>query len=434
MSAQNQQSAEEGKIRILGYALPPEAKGQKPLTHDGGTFELCDVAFGSKESFLDYDGVVTFAGVFEQIDHDTWDDVYPRCKSEAELGLRERQFYTLMGAAKPVVFLVPWIHTFSGSGGDVATVDLFRRLISHLGIEWGSFSAPEPALTTDVPEFQDYMRQFGAGYAFFKIPEKWSQDVRLISAKRRSVFGFSILDKAFFLPSVTPNSHAQAVQIAMAAVEAVIAYRGRVSKALPKWTHDFKFTAEVELRKQAQDLRERLCETDAAVDTYSRFKGVLCYQSEPLVDLVFEMLRTFFGIALMRGEGFVDDATLLDESGKTVAVFEIKGVKADFGRADINQVDDHRERLRLSNNTPGVLIMNTRMSAHSIRGKDKAPHPDIIEKAVAERVLLIRTLDLIRLADQAEQGTYPPEGLREAMLGDGGWLKVDDDGAQVVKR
>ena len=159
----------------------------------------------------------------------------------------------------------------------------------------------------------------------------------------------------------------------------------------------------------------------------------MCYQSDPLVEVVRKMLDHFFGIALTIDDKCIEDATLLDGEGTTQAVVEIKGVKGNFTRANVNQVDSHRERLKLPPTTPGILIMNTLMGVGSLQEKNQAPHPDIIQKAAADHVLLIRTLDLLRYADGIEQGNLTKEAFRNTILTESGWLKVENNIAEVVK-
>ena len=107
------------------------------------------------------------------------------------------------------------------------------------------------------------------------------------------------------------------------------------------------------------------------IDSYARFKAALCYRSDPLVEVVRDVLAHFFKIQLTIDDKCVEDATLEAENGAVVAVFEIKGVNGSFTRANINQVDSHRERLGVSPDTPGILIMNTMMSANSLAMKDE---------------------------------------------------------------
>ena len=113
-------------------------------------------------------------------------------------------------------------------------------------------------------------------------------------------------------------------------------------------------------------------------------------------------------------------------------VIEIKGVNGSFTRDNVNQVDSHRERLKLPPNTPGLLIMNTKMTAESLGDKDEAPHADIIQKAVQDNVLLIRTLDLLRIADLVESETIAKDEFRSTIIGKSGWLRTDNGVPTVV--
>ena len=195
----------------------------------------------------------------------------------------------------------------------------------------------------------------------------------------------------------------------------------------------FRFRPRIGTAAQATDLHCQLVQIEGQIDSYISLKGALAYQSDPLVEVIRDLLDRFFGISLTIDEKFIEDATLRDIDGNIQAVFEIKGVKGNFARANVNQVDSHRERLNMLASVPGVLIMNTFMGVNSLQEKDQAPHPDIIKKAVADRVLLIRTLDLLRYADGIEKGTLTKDDLTKVILTEAGWLKVENDKAQVVK-
>ena len=139
------------------------------------------------------------------------------------------------------------------------------------------------------------------------------------------------------------------------------------------------------------------------------------------------------GIELQIDDKCIEDATLRDDKGEVIAVLEIKGVKGNFSRNHVNQIDSHRERLALAPTTPGILVVNTMMSAESLDDKDARPHPDIVFKAKADNVLLIRTLDVIRYANAVERKILTAKSFRTHLLESTGWLHVEVDGASVVE-
>ena len=146
-----------------------------------------------------------------------------------------------------------------------------------------------------------------------------------------------------------------------------------------------------------------------------------------------DLLEGVFGLQISREDRKIEDARIVGEHDETLAVIEIKGDNGTFKRADINQVDNHRERNGLTQETPGLLIINTMMKATSLVEKEDPPHHNMIEKAVADNVLLVRTLDLLRCADQVDHRKTSKEAIRKLLLSGGGWLKAEQDAVQVVK-
>jgi hypothetical protein len=418
-------------LRYLAYALPRGSRDtdSRVLKHEG--FELHDEPIRSSISFLDFDGIVILAGAFEQAR-----DGIPLemvCIARADLDLRQREFFTAFRGGKTIIFLVSHLPQTVGYSEVESDCDLFRGVAASFAVPWECRKTPFPAVESAVPEFREFVSRYGAGYVVLDIQEEQRDWAKPVCVANKQVYGIVVGDRMFFLPCAVPQTHDQIVKIAGAAVTAVIAYRRRMSMEMPEWTAEFAFSRESALRAQASDLHTQIAQLEGQIDSYISFKGALAYQSNPLVEVVARLLSHFFGISLTIDEKCVEDATLQNSEGAIEAVFEIKGVKGHFTRANVNQVDSHRERLALPSSIPGVLIMNTLMGAPSLQEKDQPPHPDIIQKAVADGVLLIRTLDLLRYADGVERGVLAKDDFKDAILTESGWLKVENEEAQVVK-
>jgi hypothetical protein len=419
--------------RFLAYALPRAENdtGMKQVLECDG-FSLHDEPLGSRVSFLDFDGIVGLAGVYETLEYRSIPRM--RCIAKADLDLRQREFFTVFEQRKTIIFLVPKLPRSVDGFPMESDSDLFRAIVSNCEINWDCRKESFPAVESIVPEFREFVGRYGAGYVVFQISDEHKEWVKPICLGNRTPYGIVVGGRLFFLPCVMPQTHEQIIEIAGAAIHAAIAYRKRILQEMPEWTAEFAFGKESLLRTQASGLREQITHIEGQIDGYVSFKGALCYQSDPLVEVVRKMLDHFFGISLMIDDKYIEDATLRDAQGTIQAVFEVKAVKGNFTRANVNQVDSHRERLGLASTVPGVLIMNTLMGVNSLQEKDQSPHPEIIEKAVADRVLLIRTLDLLRYADGIEQGNRTKEDFRNTILTESGWLKVENDTAEIVKR
>lgn len=428
-------------IRILAYGLPCENYNIKYAIHDCDEFEIDDEPLGASVSFLDYDGTVVFAGAFEKInrytEHHVLNGDYTKtsisCIAFNDLDLRERELFTAIRKGKIAIFLVPGLHRGDSDKREVSNTDLFRRFLESIPISWGSLKEPVSHLDSQISEFQPYIERYGVAYVYFNRDYKNSDSTKVICGNDDNPVAFSFFDEAFFLPCSKPKTHEQALGAAESAIKAVIAYRKRISKAKPQWISEFRFTEENSLIDNAKKLQRQLNEIEIKIDSYSNYKGVLCYRSDPLVDAVISIFEKFFEIALEKEEKSIEDAVLKDEDGNIKIVFEIKGVNRNFARKDINQVDSHRERLGLKSDTPGILVMNTLMDVDSLAKKDQPPHPDIIKKAVTDNVLLIQTIDLLRYADGVEAGVFKKEDFLSILMSQSGWLKVAESKCEIKK-
>ena len=199
------------------------------------------------------------------------------------------------------------------------------------------------------------------------------------------------------------------------------------------WAGEFVFAREKALQGELEQIQKKALAIEGQIERYAKYKGALCYQSEPLVKVVSDIMRELLGIVLTVDDKCIEDATLRDDLDNILGVFEIKGVKGNFTRGNVNQVDSHRERLEVPPNTPGILIMNTLMNSDSLEDKDQRPHPDIIKKAAADGVLLIRTLDLLRYASAVEDGSLTKEEFKRTILSESGWLNVENGTAKIVR-
>jgi hypothetical protein len=422
-------------LRFLAYGLPHSGTS---ATHSFEEFELDDAPLRASVSFLNYNGIVVFAGTFEKIkvrsDMFQNRETYINCIESDDLDLRERELFTICKENKVTIFLVPFLRKDGSCRGEILDTDLFRRFLKEFHIPWDSSERPASWLNSQIPEFQTYIEQHGAAYVYFHGNDSNKEFMKVICGNDNTAVAFSVYDRVFFLPCVYPTTHEQALDAAESAIRAVISYRKRISKDKPQWISEFRFTQENSLLNNAKDLQQQLNRIETQIYSYGNYKGALCYRSDPLVDIVINIFEKFFGISLVKEDEFVEDASLKDKAGNRIAVFEIKGVNSNFSRGNVNQVDSHRERLSLQPDTPGILVMNTLVDANSLAEKDLPPHPDIIKKAVADNVLLIRTIDLLRFADGVEAELFRKEDLLSIIMSESGWLKVAENKYEVVKK
>ncbi len=419
-------------LEFLAYAIPRAGQDARSYKHSVDGFNVHGEPLGANVSFLNYDGIAIFAGAFERMDPSDAGD-YVRCLSDADLDRREREFFSAFDKGIPIIFLLPASHPLSPYQTRPLP-DIFRRIAQIFGIGHSPLREPHPRLVSEVPEFKEYIQRHGTGYAELSVPETTPYKLTPICKQDGHHLGLALADKLFILPCTQPANELQVRDMVCEAVAAVIAYRKRVSRELPAWVGEFSFSQEAKLIGDADGLRRKLESLETKIAAYKNFKAVLCLQSDPLVEVVVEIFDKFFGLSLVGEDDKIEDKRLLDAEGKCIALFEIKGIKGNFDRPMVNQVDDHRERRGLLPTFPGIAIVNTFRSAGSLEEKDQPPNSEIIIKAVQDNVLLIRTLDLLRLADLTERGIKTGEDFKDILLRKTGWMKVEGDAVTVVKK
>src|SRR4051812_16013088 len=121
----SQSKPDSNKIpRFLAYELPAGPRGGRPTVKAYADLVVHCEPLRSSVSFLDFDGVILFAGAFEEIHT----DIYPRmaCKSVADLDRRRREFFSAVQQGIPIIFLIPAMPHTVGHHTVSPTCDLFR--------------------------------------------------------------------------------------------------------------------------------------------------------------------------------------------------------------------------------------------------------------------------------------------------------------------
>ena len=75
---------------------------------------------------------------------------------------------------------------------------------------------------------------------------------------------------------------------------------------------------------------------------------------------------------------------------------------------------------------PALLVINTFYGSRSLQERDQAIPDDVRRRAVEDNILIVRTLDLIRLRQKELSGFAGIKEFLESVRGGGGWYEVND--------
>src|SRR2546427_4339491 len=103
-------------------------------------------------------------------------------------------------------------------------------------------------------------------------------------------------------------------------------------------------------------------------------------------------------------------------------------------REHVNQADSHRERAGLDATFPSILIINTSIkNGRSLEEKDQPVAPEQVKHAKHLGILVLRTLDLLRLLGVYKRGTITRDEVLRLLATVSGWLRVTDERAEIVE-
>jgi hypothetical protein len=156
-------------------------------------------------------------------------------------------------------------------------------------------------------------------------------------------------------------------------------------------------------------------------------KWALAGSGEKLVEAVAKILSVGFGLSVDATDEFREDLKLLNPRGKPAVFVEVKGTARGIKRENVNQADSHRERACLPSSFPTVLIQNTHNNAKSLKEKAQEVSSEQVQHAVALKILVLRTLDLVRLLDLhlANPKSGVADTFMRALMTQHGWLRVE---------
>ena len=238
--------------------------------------------------------------------------------------------------------------------------------------------------------------------------------------------------KIFFLPCHAIKKDEKNVQdLFKILIPGLVATYRKLNQELPSWANDFKFITESRYIEDKEKLEKKLSTINKEIMNLEDFKKPLMLTNRLLVESIVNLMKNGMDLEVTGNDVGHEDLQLWDKSeqekGSIIAVIEVKGVNANVTRENINQVDDHRERNSFKTDFPGILIANTfiRLS-NSLEDKDKPIEQEQIDHAIKMNVLILRTLDLVRVYDLILVGSIESEDFKSMLLTKKGWLEVKE--------
>lgn len=229
-------------------------------------------------------------------------------------------------------------------------------------------------------------------------------------------------------------------RMAASLFNAVSTHRDALAVGLPEYLTATRLGANEEaLLAEIDALEQTIAEKRGEAARSERWRHLIGRASgTPLAQLTVEALNVVLHGTEHRAETREDvgaEDFWVVEDDRDFALAEAKGVAGGIARANVSQVDSHREERGLPPEFPGVLVVNAfRGDPDLARKQNEDVAPNVLALARSQNVLIVRTWDLYQLVGRRLNGEDMAEILLAALRdSEGGWLRVDEDGVRLIR-
>jgi hypothetical protein len=425
---------DEKVYKILVYGIEMKGLNAPSEKINARTYELNFEPFNTNKRFNEFDCVVLFQGIFEKMEYEkSWLSIEPDTLlinyNKNELDRRSKEAKLLFEKNGFICVILCQKFIDRSGYGDRSHTDFAKRILNISSFYRENYRQRITHIREVRSEFKRFLEIYGAANSHF-VNHNNSIEIKPIAKINSDLVGMIINDKIFIVPSLIPNNEDEfIVEYFKLLADSITSSANKLIFELPAWTNEFKFSEESNLIKKKKKLVDDLQQIDNQIDQFEKYKRILLLSGDYLVEAVEDVLLNGFGLKYVSVDEFKEDLKILDEDNEPIIFCEIKGVNAGVKREFINQADSHRERANLPSVFPSLLIINTAIKkARNITEKDQDVAGEQIIHAKKMNVLILRTLDLLRLLSLFLGNQLSKTDILKLLTENSGWLKVSEDG------
>ena len=402
------------------------------------------VDFYSSRNLNEADGVIVPQGIFEKIETRT--DLFSGLFGEKTFVLvdksllleRERQVFNLLRDGKWICFLVGEITDQIAQGlhsEPISDTDLCKRILNAFMIDRRRRYRLEIPLELKVrdEEFEPYMSHYGRPTTVFELPQDLPTERHAIAWLGNGVVGMEIDAQLFFLPfESTRRTLEVATHILTLLTPAINQYRRDRIIAVPDWVDEFHFKPEEPLYLEINDLLGKLNRLESELASLKDYKAILASSGIYLRNKLVALFESVFDLKVQcidREERFL----VVKDDDSPVALVESEGIQGGVQAASIERLARARRQHGLRDLFPAALLINNDMAVTNV-GERSATSigSDVLQAAVQQNVLIMRTIDLLFLLNHLEKSPNKKGRMLHLLTSGSGWLKASTGSYDVI--
>jgi hypothetical protein len=195
----------------------------------------------------------------------------------------------------------------------------------------------------------------------------------------------------------------------------------------PNYLDQLQIEDEGDLETEIKRLSDQISTLRQRLDYFRTIKQVLYFTHFALEHEVVRFFNGELGIRAQHIPGNKEDFRLSSEGGDW-CIGEVKGPgQGNVTKYDVMQVAIHRKEAGFTEDFPALVVANNFHQRHNIQQRDEAVHPDVVDRAKEDGILLVRTLDLVRLRTLAASDDEAVGGFTQALRESSGWFEVNKE-------
>ena len=391
--------------------------------------------FSTQRRFHEFHGVILYQGIFERFEwkpglmdpylaHSCDTDELDKRKKEAQLLVRNGGF---------LCFLLNRPFVDREDGQDFRGSDLSKYHLNYSDFYRENFQQRIAQLNIKSDEFRKFLEIYGAASSHFHHYNE-SIEWHVIAEAAGGVAGMIIDRTEYFIPTLVPDNRLEVIQEYFTLLaDALTSTANKLHQELPSWVAEFSFAEEEKLDSQRITLEAHIAAIAQRKHRLSGYKSILALSSDALVASVVRVLEDGFGISVDTKDELREDFKILDDKAQPFCLCEVKGTNKGLKREYLNQADSHRERSGFDERFPVLVIVNTHMkTARSVAEKDQEIAREQILHARKMNILILRTIDLLRLLKLYLNGQTTLDEVKGLVTSNSGWLRVSDTGFTII--
>jgi hypothetical protein len=323
---------------------------------------------------------------------------------------------------------------------------LFGRILSDISMRFFKSAQHISEIAAKRSEFNTFLNNYGTAFGIFsgepdcviattsradvsallleEIIQKDGSDEYIVGFTRKKESGM-ITFLPFFVPSKWAGLDNRKISKMISELRRCLkTHRKNIEIEEPKWMEEIKLKTEKDLESVIAESERQITPKKEMLERQHYFKSILWFKHDELRDRCMAVLNEM-RIVTRKDDIGIEDFWILDSSNADICICEVKGKDGDILKRDLRKFQDNIDAAGKDNSFPALLIANTHNKSDTLAGKDERVPPNVVEHAIRNKILIIRTLDLIKLLDLFQKGEILSDAILKKITHSYGWLKVD---------